>query len=63
MYLPCLPSEWVSFCVPGAIEVSADAVWRWAKSGLGCTLPPKEYATLGDGQMVTGPGDSLFVKP
>ena len=27
------------------------------------TLPPKEYATLGDGQMVTGSGDSLFVKP
>ena len=23
--LPCLPSEWISFCVPGAIEVSADA--------------------------------------
>ena len=27
------------------------------------TLPPKEYATLGDGQMVTGSGDSLFVNP
>ena len=27
MYLPCLPSKWVSFCVPGAIEVSADAAW------------------------------------
>ena len=27
MYLPCLPGEWVSFCVPGAIAVSADAAW------------------------------------
>ena len=25
MYLPCLPSEWISFCVAGDIEVSADA--------------------------------------
>ena len=25
MYLPCQPGEWVSFCVPGAIAVSADA--------------------------------------
>ena len=25
MYLPCLPGEWVSFCVPGAIAVSVDA--------------------------------------
>ena len=24
-YLPCLPREWVSFCVSGAVEVSADA--------------------------------------
>ena len=27
MCLPCLPGEWVSFCVPGAIAVSADAAW------------------------------------
>ena len=27
MYLPCLSGEWVSFCVPGAIEVNADAAW------------------------------------
>ena len=25
MYLPCLPSEWISLCVPGTIEVIADA--------------------------------------
>ena len=63
MYLPCLPGEWVSFCAPGAIAVSADAAWTCSKSGLGSTLPPKEYATLGDGQMVAGSGGSLFVKP
>ena len=26
-YWPCLPREWVSFCVTGAVEVSADAAW------------------------------------
>ena len=26
MYLHCLSIEWVSFCVPGVIEVRADAV-------------------------------------
>ena len=27
MYLPCLPGEWVSFCVPGAISLSVDTAW------------------------------------
>ena len=27
MYLPYLPGEWVSFCVPGAIAVTAVAAW------------------------------------
>ena len=27
MYLPCLPGEWVSFCLPGAIAVSVDVAW------------------------------------
>ena len=27
MYLPCLPGEWVSFCVPGAIAASVHAAW------------------------------------
>ena len=26
-YLPCLPREWISFCVSGTVEVSADAAW------------------------------------
>ena len=26
-YLPCLPREWVSFCVSVTAEVSADAAW------------------------------------
>ena len=53
-YLPCLPREWVSFCVSGAVEVSADATWIVAKAGLGYTLLPQEYATSGHGQMVGG---------
>ena len=61
MYLPCLPREWVSFSVLGAVEVS---VWVSVKSGLGyMVLPKKVYVTLGDGQMVTGSGGSLAVKP
>ena len=27
MYLPCLPREWISFCVSGTAEVNADAAW------------------------------------
>ena len=27
MHLPCLPREWVSFCVSGAVEVGRDAAW------------------------------------
>ena len=27
MYLPCLPREWVSFCVSGDVEVSVDVAW------------------------------------
>ena len=57
-----MPSEWINFCVPGVIEVGADAACG-CNSGLGYTLLPKEYATLGDGEMVTGSGNSLFVKP
>ena len=56
-----LAFEWVSFCVPGAIEVSVDAVWASANSGLRYTLLPKLYATLM--VMVTGSGNNLFVKP
>ena len=26
-YLPCLPREWISFCVSGTAEVRADAAW------------------------------------
>ena len=54
MYLPCLPREWVSFCVSGTAEVSVDVAWMSAKAGLGYALLSKEHATLGDGQMVTG---------
>ena len=25
--LPCLPREWISFCVSGTVEVSVDAEW------------------------------------
>ena len=52
MCLSCLPSEWVSFCVPGITEVSADAARALAKSGLRYTLLPKVYATLGDSNRV-----------
>ena len=45
--LPCLPGEWVSFCVLGAVEV--DGAWVGAKSALRHTLLPKVYATLGKG--------------
>ena len=27
MYLPCLPREWVTFCVSGTAEVSVDSAW------------------------------------
>ena len=27
MYFPCLLGEWVSFCLPGTIAVSANAAW------------------------------------
>ena len=26
-YLPCWPREWISFCVSGTVQVSADAAW------------------------------------
>ena len=48
--LPCLPGEWVSFCVSGAIE--ADGAWAWAKFGLRCMLLPKACAILGNGKRV-----------
>ena len=39
MYLPCLPSEWVRFCVPGAIEERADAEWFYNKIRLSAFAP------------------------
>ena len=44
--LLCLLGEWVSFWVPGALEV--DGAWVWSKSGLRYTLLPKVWATLGN---------------
>ena len=48
--LPCLPGEWVSFCVPGTIEV--DGVCVWTESGRRYTLLPKVYPTLGNDNRV-----------
>ena len=58
--LPCLPGEWVSFSVLGAVELSVGGVSQvWPR----VYAPTKKvHVTLGEGQMVMA-GNGLVVRP